>query len=159
MSTQQTTLTTYATAFLASISLFGLVDAGQVAEGVATAITRPYLLPVLGIATATFLGLTVMVLSRGWLARPQVWNSDRAESRLLHIGLAAVCYFGVLALLSYLLALLAPVWAGGLALMLTRYWPWLLALPCLVIGAASRRNKSGWLAGGAVFVTMGLFTS
>lgn len=157
MSIQQTTLTTYATAFLASISLFGLVDAGQVAEGIATSITRAYLLPVLGIATATFLALTVLVLSRGFLARPHAWNSERVENRVLSLGLAATCYFGMLALLSYLLALIAPVWAGSLAIGLTRHWPWLLALPCLAIGASTQRNKPAWLVVGAVFVTMGLF--
>lgn len=159
MTSPNTTQTIYATAFLASISLFGLVDAGQVAEGAATAITRAYLLPVLGIATATFLALTIMVLSRAHLARPHAWNGTGAETRVLNIGLAVVCYFGVLALLSYLLTLVAPQWAGGLAIGLTRHWPWLLALPCLVIGARARGQKPGWLAAGAVLVTMGLFTA
>lgn len=162
----QSTLTTYATAFLASLSLFGLVDATSAPQSaalegasVATAITRVYLLPILGLASACFLGLTIMTLSRGHLRRPHVWNSEKAERRVLELGLAVICYFGVLALISYVFALIAPAWAGGVAVALSRHWPWLLALPCLALGALTHRNKPGWLTAGAVFVTMGLFTA
>lgn len=161
---QPSTLTTYATAFLASISLFGLVDAarvtGELTAGApaATAVTRVYLLPVLGIAAATFLALVVMVLARQWQSRPPRWTSERAESRVLLLGLTATAYFGVLALLGYVLILIAPAWAGGLAGLMTRHWPWLLALPCLAIGASTHRNKPGWLVAGAIFATIGLFT-
>lgn len=161
---QPSTPTTYATAFLASISLFGLVDAARVtgeltvAAPAATAVTRAFLLPVLGIASVTFLALTIITLSRQWLRRPQGWNSDRTESRVLVLGLTTTAYFGVLALLGYVFTLIAPGWAGGLAGAMTRHWPWLLALPCLIIGATTHRNKPAWLVAGAVFVTMGLFT-
>src|SRR5690606_35799890 len=156
---QPTTLTTYATAFMASISLFGLVDAAQVNSGaaVAPAITRAYLLPVLGIASATFLAATIITLSRSYLARPQIWNDEKTERRVLEVGLAATCYFGLLALISFLLAVLAPDWATGIAVGLARHWPWLLALPCLALGAFAARNKPAWLVAGAIFVTIGLF--
>lgn len=161
----QTTLTTYAIAFLSALSLFGLVDTVSLSEGsttgptVASAITRAYLLPILGLASASFLVLSIMVLSRSYLPRPQIWNSERAERRVLDLGLAVICYFGVLALLSYVFALIAPAWANGLAVALTRHWPWLLALPCLVLGGMTRHNKPGWLTAGAVLVTMGIFTA
>ena len=60
------TLTTNATAFMASISPFGLVDAGQAGRGgtVAAAITQAYLLPIPGIATATFLAVTIITHRR-----------------------------------------------------------------------------------------------
>ena len=74
------TLTTYATAFLASLSLFGLVDAGRVTDGapVASAITQSFLLPILGIASAVFRGLTIILLFLGVLPRPHPWNHERA---------------------------------------------------------------------------------
>ncbi|MFC3570929.1 hypothetical protein [Paracoccus simplex] len=155
-----TTLTAYATAFMASISLFGLVDAGRVTEGapVASAITQAYLLPVLGIAAATFLAVTVMTLSRGYLTRPHRWNDERTERAVLEVGLAAACYFGVLALLGYVLALMAPGWISGAAPGLARHWPWFLAAPCLGFGILGHRHKPVWLAAAAVFVTLGLFT-
>ena len=154
------TLTTYATAFLASLSLFGLVDAGRVTEGapVASAITQSFLLPILGIASAVFLGLTIIVLSRSVLPRPHAWNSDRTERAVLEVGLAATCYFGVLAMLSYFFALMAPGWVTGLAPAMARCWPWFLALPCLAFGAFGPKHKPAWLVAGAVFVTIGLFT-
>ena len=84
------TLTTYAVAFLTSVSLFGLVDAGRVNDAalVASAITQAFLLPILGISSAIFLGLTILVLSRSFLGRPHGWNSDRTERALLEVGLA-----------------------------------------------------------------------
>ncbi len=154
------TLTTYATAFLASISLFGLVDAGQAGKGAtaASAITQAYLLPVLGIAAATFLAVTIITLSRGYLTRPHPWNDERTERAVLEIGLAATCYFGLLALLSYVLALMAPGWVTGAGPALARHWPWFLAAPCLGFAVLGPRHKPGWLAAMAVFVTLGLFT-
>ncbi|MDQ7775217.1 MAG: hypothetical protein Q4615_04510 [Paracoccus aminovorans] len=153
------TLTTYATAFLASISLFGLVDAGQQDRGatVAAAITQAYLLPVLGIAAATFLAVTVIALARDHLA-PQPWNRETTERAVLALGIAAACWFGLLALLGYGLALLAPGWLGFAAPALARHWPWFLAVPCLGIGMIGGRNKPAWLSGAALFVTLGLFT-
>ncbi|SMO38843.1 hypothetical protein SAMN06265221_101404 [Paracoccus laeviglucosivorans] len=159
MSNQSSTLPTYALAFLASISLFGLADGGHATGSVADAVTQTWLLPVLGIAAATFLALTIMVLSRSHLPRPHGWNGERAERMVRDIGLGALCYFGLLALLGYVFALIAPEWFGGLAVLLTRFWPWLLALPCLAFGAATTANKPGWLTAGAVFVTMGIFTA
>ncbi|UXU76021.1 MULTISPECIES: hypothetical protein [unclassified Paracoccus (in: a-proteobacteria)] len=155
-----TTLTAYATAFLASISLFGLVDAGRLRQdaAVASAITQAYLLPVLWISAATFLALMIISLSRSYLTRPQRWNSEAAERRVLEIGLAVACYFGLLAMLSYLLALMAPGWISGAAPALARHAPWFLAAPCLVLGALAPRHKPAWLAAGAVFVTLGLVT-
>ncbi|MTH62757.1 hypothetical protein [Paracoccus shanxieyensis] len=158
MSQTQSALPTYAMAFLASISLFGMVDANHGASGIAAAVTQAYLLPVLGIAAAMFLALTVMLLARAHL-RPQSWTSEAAERRLRDIGLAAICYFGLLALLGYVCGLIAPDWFGGVASTLTRFWPWLLALPCLALGAQASRNKPGWLTAGAVFVTMGFFAA
>lgn len=154
------TLTTYAVAFLTSVSLFGLVDAGRVNDGalVASAITQSFLLPILGIASAIFLGLSIIVLSRGYLGRPHAWNSDRAERAVLEVGLAVVCYFGVLAMLSYFFALMAPGWVTGVAPAMARHWPWFLALPCLAFGAFGARHKPAWLVAGAVFVTVGIFT-
>ncbi|WP_374632697.1 hypothetical protein [Paracoccus sp. (in: a-proteobacteria)] len=154
------TLTTYAIAFLTSVSLFGLVDAGRVNDTalVASAITQAFLLPILGIASAIFLGLSILVLSRSFLTRPHDWNSDRTERALLEVGLAGVCYFGVLALLSYFFALLAPGWITGIAPAMARHWPWFLALPCLAFGAFGPRHKPAWLVAGAVFVTIGIFT-
>ncbi len=157
---QTSTLTIYATAFLASLSLFGLVDAGRVNDGahVASAITQAFLLPILGVASVIFLGLTIMVLSRSFLSRPHACNSDRTERAVLEVGLAGVCYFGVLALLSYFFALMAPGWITGLGPAMARFWPWFLALPCLAFGAFGKKNKPAWLVAGAVFVTIGLFT-
>ena len=157
---QPSTLTTYATAFLASLSLFGLVDAARVPEGaqVAGAITQSFLLPVLGIASATFLAVTIITLSRSYLPKPHRWNDPRTEPRVLEIGLAASAYFGLLALISYVLALFAPGWLTGAGPAMARYWPWFLALPCLAFGAFGPRNKPAWLVAGAVFVTIGLFT-
>ncbi len=154
------TLTTYASAFMASISLFGLVDAGRVTQGtpVASAITQAFLLPILGLTSAIFLGLTIIVLSRSYLVRPHAWNSDRTERMVLEVGLATVCYFGVLALLSYFFALLAPAWVAGVAPAMARHWPWFLALPCLFFGAFGPKYKPAWLVAGAVFVTIGSFT-
>lgn len=154
------TLTTYAVAFLASISLFGLVDAGRAADPalVASAITQAFLLPVLGISSVIFLGLTIIGLSRGLLTRPHGWNSDRVERALLEIGLAAVCYFGLLAMLSYFFALMAPGWVTGVAPAMARHWPWFLALPCLLFGLFGHKHKPAWLVAGALFVTIGLFT-
>lgn len=155
-----TTLTAYATAFLASISLFGLVDAGRVGDGahVASAITQAYLLPVLGIAAATFLALTIITLSRGHLDRPHRWNNEATERAVLELGLAATCYFGLLALVGYFLALLAPGWISHAAPGLARHWPWFLAVPCLALGILGQSRKPAWLGAAAVFVTVGLFT-
>lgn len=154
------TLTAYASAFMASISLFGLVDAGRVNEGatVASAITQAYLLPVLGLTTATFLAVTVIALSRSYLPHPQRWNDELTERRVLELGLAGACYFGFLALLGYVFALMAPGWATGVAPAMARHWAWFLALPCLAFGLFAARNKPAWLAAGAVFVTVGIFT-
>ena len=110
-----TKLTTYASAFMASISLFSLVDVGRVdgSGHVAAAITQVFLLPILGLTTASFLAATIIVLSRSYLRRPHRWNSDRAEHVVLEVGLATAAYFGLLALISYVLALFAPAWLTG----------------------------------------------
>lgn len=154
------TLTTYASAFMASISLFGLVDAGRASDPglVASAITQAFLLPILGLTTASFLAATVIVLSRSYLRSPHHWNSELSERMVLEVGLAAAAYFGVLALISYVLALMAPAWITGVAPAMARHWPWFLALPCLAFGAFGHRHKPAWLVAGAVFVTVGLFT-
>ena len=154
------TITIYATAFLASLSLFGLVDAGRAGEGarVAGAITQAYLLPILWISSATFLTVTIIALSRSYLNRPHRWNSEMVEKLALEAGLAGACYFGVLAMISYFFALIAPGWLTGLAPALARYAAWFIAVPCLLFGAFSPKNQSGWMAAGAVFVTIGLFT-
>lgn len=155
-----TTLTAYASAFMASISLFGLVDAVQAGKGAsaAAAITQIYLLPVLGIAAVTFLAVTTIALSRSHMARPQRWNDERTERAVLEVGLAAACYFGLLALVSYFLVLLAPGWATGAGAAMARHWPWFLAAPCLGFAVLGSRHKPAWLAGMAVLVTLGLFT-
>lgn len=157
---QPTTLTVYATAFMTSISLFGLVDAGQAGKGgtVAAAITQAYLLPILGIASASFLAVTIITLLRGHQTRPHPWTSERTERAVLELGIAAACWFGLLALVSYGLALMAPGWISGAGPALARHWPWFLAAPCLAIGILGQRNKPAWLAGAALFVTLGLFT-
>lgn len=154
-----TTLTAYATAFMASISLFGLVDAGQAGMGgtVAAAITQAYLLPILGIASATFLAVTIIALARGHLG-PHPWTREKTERAVLELGIAAACWFGLLALLSYVLALMAPGWISGVGPALARHWPWFLAAPCLAFAILGRGNKPAWLAGAALFVTLGLFT-
>lgn len=158
--TKPTTLIAYASAFLGSISLFGLVDAARVSEGgsAAGAVTQAFLMPLLGIAAATFLALTIIGVSRRHLRKPYGWNSEKTEQNLLDFGLALTCYFGVLALISYLLALLLPGWVGTAGPATARYWPWFLAVPCLLIGAFGRRNKPVWLAAGAIFATVGIFT-
>lgn len=155
-----TKLTTYASAFMASISLFSLVDVGRVdgSGHVAAAITQVFLLPILGLTTASFLAATIIVLSRSYLRRPHRWNSDRAEHVVLEVGLATAAYFGLLALISYVLALFAPAWLTGAGPAMARFWPWFLALPCLLFGALGPRHKPAWLVAGALFVTVGLFT-
>lgn len=136
---RRTTLTAYASALPASISLFGLVDAGRAHDGtlVAGAITQAHLLPIPGIATATFLALTVIPFSRGDLARPHHWNDGRTGRAVPEIGLAATCHFGVLALLSYIPALMAPSRITGAGPALAR--PWLLAAPGLGFGIPDLR--------------------
>lgn len=156
--TNTTTLTAYASAFLASMSLFGLVDAVHMQDdGATTTVSQAFLLPVLGIAAATFLAVTLMALSRGHLRRPHRWNDERTERRVLEFGLAVSCYFGLLALLGYLLALLSPGWMAGTAPAMARNWAWFLAIPCLLLGGLARRNKPAWLGAGAVFATLALF--
>lgn len=153
-------LTTYASAFMASISLFGLVDAGRASDAglAASAITQAFLLPILGLTTASFLGATIIVLSRSYLPRPYRWNSDNSERMVLEVGLATAAYFGFLALISYVLALMAPAWITSVAPAMARHWPWFLALPCLGFGAFGIKHKPAFLVASAVFVTIGLFT-
>ena len=158
--TKHTTLTLYAIAFMTSISLFGLVDAASVERGAsaASAITRAFLLPVLGISALCFLIVTLITLTRGYLRGSYFWNGQKAERQVLELGIGTACYFGLLAAISYFLALIAPSHMEGLSAGMAAHWPWFLAVPCLAIGAAARQNKAAWLVAGAIFATIGLFT-
>ncbi|TKW65286.1 MAG: hypothetical protein DI616_15205 [Paracoccus denitrificans] len=154
------TLTLYAVAFMTSISLFGLVDAvsADAVETAAVAVTRAFLLPILGIAALCFLIVTLIMLTRGHLRGTYVWNTPKAERQVLELGIGAASYFGVLALISFALALIAPSQMAATSAGMAEHWPWFLAVPCLAIGAAARQNKPSWLVAGAIFATIGLFT-
>lgn len=153
-------LTLYAIAFMTSISLFGLVDAASAQGGstAASAITRTFLLPILGITAGCFLIVTLITLTRGHLRGSYVWNTPKFERQVLELGIGTACYFGVLAFISYFLALIAPSQMAGLSEAMAQHWPWFVAVPCLAIGAAARQNKPAWLVAGAIFATIGLFT-
>ncbi len=158
--TRSITMTLYAVAFMTSLSLFGLVEA--VSDGVqkpaAMAVTRAFLLPVLGISALCFLIVTVITITRGHLRGNYVWNTPKAERQVLELGIGAACYLGALAIISYFLALIAPAQMAGASAAMAGQWPWFLAVPCLAIGAAARQNKAAWLVAGAIFATIGLFS-
>ena len=158
--TRNLTLTLYTIAFMTSISLFGLVDAVSAGRdaSAAGAVTRSFLLPILGIAALCFLIVALITLTRGHLRGSYVWNTPKFERQVLELGIGAACYFGVLALISYFLALIAPAQMAGLSAAMAEHWPWFVAAPCLAIGAAARQNKPAWLVAGAIFATIGLFT-
>ncbi len=158
--TRSLTLTLYAIAFMTAISLFGLVDAVSAGRDATAAIsvTRAFLLPILGISAGCFLVVTLITLTRTHLRGNYRWNTPKVERQVLDLGIGAACYFGVLALISYVLALIAPAQTAGAAAAMAHHWPWFLAVPCLGIGAAARQNKPVWLVAVAIFATIGLFT-
>ncbi|MFD1794744.1 hypothetical protein FQV27_06325 [Paracoccus aurantiacus] len=149
----------YVSAFMASLSLFSLVDAThQAGSSVVAAATSAYLLPLLAIVSMLFLALAIIAWSRFVLPGGRRWNSAKVEENILFLGLGVACLFGVLAAVSYLLATIAPESFQSLAHWLTRSWAVIFAA-CFALLAYQGRpeRRGGFMALAAVFVTLAIF--
>lgn len=149
----------YVAGFMTALSLFSLVDAGhQPGVSAAAAVSATYLLPLLGLAALLFLVLAIIALSRSLVQGGRRWNSPRIEETLLVIGLATACLFGVLALIGFVLATIAPASFGALALWLSRSWAAIFAICFIGLAYESRPSRrGGFLAVAAAFATIAIF--